>query len=1080
MKWTALFLLIFLLHSSAETNGQTSITLTEKNAPLEKVFADIQKISGYSIWYDKNILSSANAVDFHVVDASIEQVMDACCHDQPITYTIVGKMIAVKAKEKAIALSTATIDVSGKVIDEKDNPLAGTTITVRNKARSTVSADDGGFEIKDVGDNAALVVSHIGYETMEIPVGKQSFVTIRLHLSVSRLDEVQVIGYGTTTQRLSTGDVSKISADIISSQPVSDPLLAMEGRVSGVLITQSSGLPGSPVTVQIRGQNSIAASNSPLYIVDGVPFTSSPVEIAPGPNSVSSVGYGSPLNSINPVDIESIEVLKDADATAIYGSRGSNGVILITTKKGKIGKPGFNFNVNSGGGKLTRLAPTMDTRNYLMMRRQAFVEDSIAPSAANAPDLLTWDTTKYTNWQKFFFGGIDNQTQASGTFSGGDAHFRYAIRGTYHEEGSVYPTNDGYKRGSFHLSNEYNSLNQKFHINTQAFFVGDGNLISSSPSPLRTPAYLPPDYPGYDSLGNPYWGQGVYVQPVANLKRKYHSNTDNLNGNLVFKYNLFSDFTIKLNLGYNKIQINQVNTTPIEAQDPIFHPTGSMAYGNQNIKTYVLEPQLAYTKNLFCGKTEILVGSTVQHTTTTGLYLFANNYASDLLLGSFADGTIIQKTYSQQQYKYASLFGRLTYSWNEKYILNANLRQDASSRFGPSKSIGDFWSVGTAWLFYREQFIKEFLPILSYGKLRGSYGITGNDGIGDYGYIATYQGSDPYGSTNTLVPARIANPDYSWEVNRKMEIALELGFLKDRILLTSAWYRNRSGDQLVGYPLPTTTGFSSYQANLQALVQNRGIELELNALSVKAKYFSWNISANISFPENKLVSFPNISSTSYANSFVIGHSLHIVQGYRLIGVDPKTGLTQVQDINHDGIYTPLSSYNEQGGDFVIIGKTDPKWFGGLSNNFVWKQFKLDVFLQVVRQNGINLNYFYYLGHMQNAWQTDQGYWKNPGDRQALPKTSTSFGDSYNSQINFSESSAILSDASFLRLKNVMLLYNLNPEILRKLKLSAFSFFIQGQNLLTWTHFNGYDPETGNLSFSLPPLKMLVAGIQCSF
>src|ERR1700722_1871406 len=428
MKWFVLLMLIFLLSAHAKTLGQRAITLTEKNAPLEKVFADIQKISGYSIWYDKNILAGANPVDFHVVDASVEQVMDACCHDQPITYTIVGKMIAVKAKEKTIAVSSATMDVRGKVTDEKNNPLAGSTITVRDRARSTVSADDGSFEITNVGDDAVLEVSHVGYETLEVPVAKQVFVTIRLHLSVSKLDEVQVIGYGTTTKKLNTGSVSTITSTEIAEQSFANPLESIQGRAAGVFVVTSNGLPGANVNILIRGQNSIAAGNNPLYIVDGVPFVSTPLN-GNDINLQAANGAISPFASLNPADIESIEILKDADATAIYGSRGANGVILISTKKGKPGKIIFTVNAYTGGGKVTRFIPMLNTPQFLALRRNAFQNDNVIPNAASAPDLLVWDTTKYTNWQKLLAGNIAPVTDLQSALSGGNEFIRFLISG---------------------------------------------------------------------------------------------------------------------------------------------------------------------------------------------------------------------------------------------------------------------------------------------------------------------------------------------------------------------------------------------------------------------------------------------------------------------------------------------------------------------------------------------------------------------------------------------------------------------------------------------------------------------------
>lgn len=551
-----------------------------------------------------------------------------------------------------------------------------------------------------------------------------------------------------------------------------------------------------------------------------------------------------------------------------------------------------------------------------------------------------------------------------------------------------------------------------------------------------------------------------------------------MNGNLNLEYTIFTGLHAKISLGYNKIEVNQINTNPASSYNPIYTTTGDAVFANQSIKTFIAEPQIEYIKKFNKIRLDFLLGGTIQKNNTTGQFYYADGYTSDLLLESVSYGNIGYHGSNTTEYRYISQFGRLTLNWSNKYILNGTLRRDGSTRFGPDKRFGNFGSVGAAWLFSNERYLK-VLHWLSYGKLRSSYGITGNDGIGDYGYLNLYSNTNNYGNTISIIPSQIENPNFGWEINRKFELAIELGIAHDRLLLTAAWFRNRSGNQLVDYPLPTITGFSSYTANLPALVQNTGFELEANTSNVKTRNFSWNASLNLTIPKNKLISFPNLASSTYANSYVVGQPLSIIEGFHFLGVDSQTGLARVEDLNKDGIYTYQSSYNNQNGDYIIIGKTSPDWYGGLSNTFHYKNFQFSFLLQFVKQKGYNLYSFGYsrFGYLSNVWDVYLNYWKQPGDQASLPKPSYRF-ETTNYQFKLSD--AGITDASFIRVKNISFSYNFSQTLVHRLKLSNLQLYVQAQNLWTITHYKGYDPETAaDPNIMIPTLRQVTAGIQCS-
>jgi len=965
--------------------------------------------------------------------------------------------------------------ITGTVTDSRGT-LPGVNITVKGKITASFSDTNGQYTIT-ANPTDSLIYSFMGYKTLTIAVSNRSKIDATLTEDATALQEVTVnAGYYTVKEKERTGSIAKIKATDIEKQPVSNPLAAMQGRMAGVSITQNTGTPGGGFSIQVRGLNSIRGTGSdPLYIVDGVPYSSQSLG-----NEIISIGTLpgaiSPLNSINPTDIESIEVLKDADATAIYGSRGANGVVLITTKKGKAGETRFNVQAYTTVGEVTRKLDVMNTQQYLAMRAEAFANDGITEYPADAYDINgTWDQNRYTDWQKKLIGGTAYINNAQASVSGGNEATQFLLSGTYRRETSVFPGEEHYGRGAVHSSIRHKSPDGKFHLNFSADYSGDKNTLPGLD--LTSLAYrLAPNAPAlYDDEENLNWQNGTFNNPLAYLEGKYMSTTNNLISNAVLAYELGAGFEVKASLGYNDMRISEKRVSPTTMINPASEPgpdSARLYLNNGTTKSWIIEPQLNWKRAFTQLKIEALIGTTFQQQKTQQLAQAGYGFPGNSLINNISAASNIEILNNYiSDYKYNALFGRLNFNLKEKYILNLTGRRDGSSRFGPGNRFANFGAVGAAWIFSNEAAVKRIDNILSFGKLRASYGITGNDQIGDYQYLDTYEvTANNYNGVIGIQPSRLFNPDFGWETNKKFEAAVELGFLKDRIFLSASYFRNRSSNQLVGVPLPGTAGFPSIQSNLDATVQNTGIELEITTANFKGKDFSWSTSLNLTVPKNKLVEFPGLEGSTYANLLVVGQPLSIFKTYHYTGVDPNTGVYTFEDYNGDGVITATD-------DRKYVADTSPEFYGGLSNQLSYKNWALDFLFQFVKQDARNYRYSTAMpGTFSNQPVEVTGHWPQDGTT-AESQIYTTGANAAAAQAYFQyiDSDATVSDASFIRLKSLSLTYTV-PTAWSK-KFSA-KIYAQGQNLLTFTNYKGADPE--NHSFYLPPLRQLTLGIQLGF
>ncbi|SHF39275.1 SusC/RagA family TonB-linked outer membrane protein [Chryseobacterium sp. OV279] len=900
---------------------------------------------------------------------------------------------------------------------------------------------------------------------------------------VKDIEEVVLnAGYYKVKEKERTGSIAKVSAKEIENQPVSNVLSAAQGRMAGVSITQNSGVPGGGFDIQIRGRNSLRTrsnssidGNQPLYVIDGIAIGGSVT--SPYSGTILPEASINPLNSINPGDIESLEILKDADATAIYGSRGANGVVLVTTKKAKKGKLSLSFNTSYALSEAFSNLKMMNTEQYLSVRKQAFDNDGITNYPAAAYDVNgVWDQNRNTDWGKTLIGNTAAASNTQLSLGGGSETTTFLVSLGHQEQTTVFGKDFRYKTNNISSNISHRSSDKKFMLNlSNLFSMQENNVMNQDIT--RNAFLLSPNAPAlYDANGNLNWEKNTFNNPIAAYNSTYSNKNLQFLNNLSTEYEIFSNFRVKLNSGLNYQTFEEWSLIPHTIYNPSsgLTPTYSQAYtANSNKLSFIVEPQLNYLFKKGKHQLDVLAGGTYQSDVTNQESLQGYGFQSNAFIQNI--GSAQAKVISdlvKTEYKYAAVFGRINYQFDHKYILNITGRRDGSSRFGTNNRFANFGAVGAAWLFSKEDLFKSLnLKWLSFGKLRGSYGSSGSDNIGDYQYRDTFITSSTliYNGVVGLSPSRLFNPDFSWEKTIKLETALELGFFNNRFNLTAAWYRNRSSNQLVGYQLPAITGFTSVLANLDATVQNTGLEIELSGKPITTNDFKWDTGFNISFPKNKLISFPGLQGSTYANSYVIGEPVSIVKLYHLEGINPQTGQYQFTDYNGDGKITSPD-------DRQVIKNIGIEFFGGLNNSFTYKNWNLSFLIQFVKQQNRNYNYIMPSpGIMSNLPVEALNVWSaQKPDGYYMPYHSTATA----SHTLFQGSDASVSDASFIRLKNLQLGYRIPIENSKSIIKEAKIYF-QGQNVYTWTKYFGVDPEFSSIGF-LPPLRTYSLGMQISF
>lgn len=966
--------------------------------------------------------------------------------------------------------------ITGTVSDH-NGVLPGVSIHIKGTSTGALSNENGYYSIQaNSGD--VLVFSHIGYKTEEKKLSNELKIDVLLKEDIEQLAAVEITGgYYSLNERTKTGNVVKIGADQLQQQVIHSPMEALQGRVAGLEVQTRTGLSGQAPLVTLRGRGSIRGfSDIPLYIIDGVPIENVGIRTV---NSTYDTAIGlDPLATLDPSLIDSIEILKDADATAIYGSRGANGVIIINTKRGQAGKTKFELQTETGVSWVGKFMKLMNTEQYLEMRREAFENDGVTPNNSNAPDLMLWDQNRYTDWQKELIGGNAEFQKYQASVSGGSDQTSFLLSGGFQKEGTVFPGDFGFQNNNLLANINHRSQDNKFQINSSINYGYRKSNLFNAGLLMYNGIRLSPNAPAlFDKDGNVNWevdqfGNPTFINPMAGLGNPNVNRIESLqwNGNISHKF--FEGLYVKLNIGLNQLKLDDKHLVYKKNMNPLQSATSLSTTDRQltNRQHLIVEPQIHYDLKFRKHKINSLIGTTFQKNESEEIYLRGRGYFSESQVGSISlaeEKNVLSD--NEVHYKYTALFGRFGYSYTDKYHFNFTGRRDGSSRFGEKNRFGNFGAVGLAWEFSKEDWIAENWDWLSFGKFRGNYGTTGSDNIGDYQYQNTYlqirlqSGSLSNGG---LIPSKLYNPYYKWEKNTKLELALDIGLLEDRILLASSWYKERSGNQLIGMFLPSITGFSSVQGNFLATVENSGWEFVLQTIPVQTSNFVWKSNLNFTLPKNRLIDFPDLESSSYASMYEIGKSLNIKKLYHYIGIDSETGKYTFEDENQDGVLNAE--------DQAIVVDMSRKLYGGWYNNFQYKNWSLSFLFEFVKQKSTDPVFVFGIpGRRVNMPIEVLNRWDNSSKSGIYQKFTQTGSPDFS---NYTNSDGNIIDASFIRMKSLSFNYQFPVALLNKVRLQQVQVYLNAQNLFTLTPYKGFDAQSPE-GLNIPALTSLNLGIK---
>jgi TonB-linked SusC/RagA family outer membrane protein len=1097
MKIFTLIMFVCCVQVSATVYSQ-NISISEKNISIENLLEKLGRQSGHTFFYNSGLFKNYPLIKVSLKDVPLKDALARILSSSDLDYYIVNKTVVIsKAAPKALTEITgikAPVVITGKITTKDGSPLPGVTITAKGTGPKQVWISDikGTYRAIVFEGNTSLVFSYLGYLSKEVKISTNRVLDITLEENNSQLDQVQVLAYTTTSKRLSTGNSYTITSEELAKSPVPNVLQMIQNKVPGLQIIQNTGQVGGSFNVKIRGINGFN-NVDPLYIVDGVPYPAGGTNFNPngmsgglptlsnnrGTGTLAQQG-GNALNYLNPEDIESIDVLKDADATAIYGSRGAYGVILITTKKGsynKNGDPSLNVNLNRSLSVVGTFPELLGTTDYLMLRREALKNDGLTAGPADLDLNGTYPLDAETNWSKELTYYKAWSTRLNLRYSGGSELTSYSVSGSFNDQGNVLRSK-GYNRdGGLKVDLSTNTKDKKFNITVSTLFSSTVNTMlpyefSGDAATLRAPngpSYFNPD-------GSLNWISNA--NPYSYINTDYRGVTNNLLGNTTLLYKPVKGLTIKALVGYNLLtgnELRQVPTTVFAPNDVTATARANSASNVYNIRTWSFEPYANYTTALGKrGNITAIAGATFQDKMIYQNQITGTGFVADARLNNPSAGTTVTTAFNKSLTRYMGYFGNLNYNWANKYIVNFSARYDGSTKFAPENRFGWFGSVGGSWIFSEEKLIKDNLPFLSFGKLRASYGTTGGDGIPNYSYLATYSTGTPYLNNTVFTTSALANNTLHWESNKKQDYGISLGFLKDRILIDASYYKNKVSDQLIGQPLSNVTGFSSVTLNSPVLIQNTGLEFSLSSSNIRGKNFSWSTNAVMTLPKSKVISMPEQYLTPNFN-YVLGESISNIKVFNYVGVNPQTGE-----------YNYLNAAGVQGAYLTGLTTTDkntnidlaPRYFGSVSNSFSYKSISLDFSVALVNKMGANfqgqLSYLPgYFDRNTTSWALDR--WQNPGDITNVPKATTNLLTNLFGQNIFRQSSGAYERVTYARLQNLSLSYSLPKEYLKRLHVSNLRVTLQGQNLLTISKYHDLDPE--NLSLvSLPPLKVFNLGL----
>ncbi|WP_229311541.1 SusC/RagA family TonB-linked outer membrane protein [Larkinella rosea] len=986
-----------------------------------------------------------------------------------------------------LLMAQQTAPVSGRVTGTGGDAIPGANVVVKGTTTGTSTDAQGRFSLNAPSDGT-LVISSLGFASLEVNIGGRSQLTVTLAEDQKALEEVVVVGYGTQRKSDVTGSLSSVTSKDIKAVPVTGVGQALQGRAAGVQVTQASNAPGGGVTIRIRGGNSINAGNEPLYVIDGFPV------------------YNESGANLNPNDIESMEILKDASATAIYGSRGANGVVLITTKRGKSGQNRIEFETYYGIQQVRKKLPMLNATEYATLVNEAntnvgrapvFTQEQIAGFGAG------------TNWQDEIFREAPIQNYQL-TASGGSDKTRYAVSANYLNQQGVI-INSKYDRASFRFNFDH-KINDRFNIGTSLNVIRSRNnavptdadggtsgtvvysALNFSPTqPVRNPdgTLVVFNTPGRIQIGS----------PVAQALGTYNLTVGTrMIGSVFADYKIIPGLTFRTSFGadvnYSKRSLYLSRNTATGTQ-----LSGQASIINNQSSTWLNENTLTYNKTFGnVHNLTLLAGYTMQGNRFESVEARSQGFANDILtyenLGSAS--TALVPASSASNWQLNSYIGRANYDYSGKYLLTATVRADGSSRFGASNKWAVFPSASVAWRLSEEDFLKGN-RVVNDLKLRVSYGLSGNQEITQYQSLATL-GTQNANFNNTVVigigPSRVANPDLRWETTAQADVGIDVGLLSNRITLTADYYNKKTTDLLLSVPLPYVSGYASALQNLGS-IRNQGFELGINSTNLNGA-FKWTTAFNIAANRNKVLNLGD--QTEFASGDASGHlqlpnsglvrvgeQIGLFYGYQSSGIfqtqaevdgsaqkTAKPGDRRYVDQNGDGAINAS--------DRVILGYAQPKFYGGLTNTFSYKGVELSIFMQGTSGNSIfNINRFEQesLTGVSNQSAETLNRWTPTNPSNTIPRANA-VGNAY------VLSSRQIEDGSYLRVKNINLSYTLPSSLVSKAKLYNVKVYVSAQNWITFTKYTGFDPEVnrfgqstlsqGSDYGSYPGNKMMLVGL----
>lgn len=1093
MKLITVFIIAACLQVSAKGYSQ-KVSLSGSNIPLQKVFEEIRKQTGYQFFYADEVLVNAPGVSVNIKKGSVREVLDLCFQNQQLSYTISENTIIIKRKAIVPEVNDpppplpAFVEIKGKVTDDKGQPLEGATILVKGTSNGTKTDANGNFSI-NAEPNSTLVISYIGFERLEVKAGSGATLSIQLKPSIATGEQIVVVGYGSLRKSDITGAVSKVDMDKAKAIPTTNIAEMIRGQAAGVQVTLVSARPGGNSNILIRGRKSIRGGNDPLVVLDGFAIES--------------------INDVNPDDIASIEILKDASAQAIYGARASNGVILITTKKGRTGKMRVGINSYVTTQKLTKNFDLYSADEYAQLRREAVraTNPVVGGVQSYSPDNVNFTGLEYSNFIKGIKSnwedevlktGVTNSTSVS--LSGGTDNTKIFTSLNYFKQTGLVPSAD-YKRGSFRFNIDQ-KINNKASIEANLNFTTDKQRKETPGLDFIT---ISPFTGPYDSLGNLIKNvaganaSSSTINPLWNIRESNNDTKVNLiNLNLVGNYKITKNFSYKLNTLLSRRNIDEgAYISKLHSQGVT--PNGSATVANTLREEYLIENIVNYRGQLNeNNKVDVTFVQSVNQRNTSKTTSTGTGFGNDVLgYDGITNALIFKTTRFEEQYRLASFLGRVRYTLMDKYLFTLTARQDGASVFADSKKWGFFPAASVAWQIHKESFLKN-VKAIDQLKLRLSYGAVGNQSLDPYTTLGVV-GSNPYifgGAIfgGNLPGTVLPNPNLSWETSTTFNLGLDFGLIKNRITGTIEYYKTKTTDLLTDITLGGTSGFSSTITN-GGESQNSGVEILLTGHIIRNNNLNWSVTTAFTKNRNKLLKTGIVDVNSNPkddlgrNRFV-GQSINVIRTMLFDGifqtdaeaiaspqgtlggtVTPftplavlKAGTIRIKDVNGDGRITDADN---------VILDANPKWFGSVSTNLEYKNFELLADLYIVqdvwKQNPFlgNFNEGGTLQSYRNGIKVD--YWtpENHSNTHPRPNYGSGTGPAHTGLLT-------LSDASYVRLRTLSLGYNLPSGILNKIKISSFKLYITANNLVTITKYKSYSPENNPNDF--PDTKGFTFGL----